>query len=133
MIINEYNGGKTMELEKDEYVVFNVRGKEVKEGWLEARWSRRENAFKHWDEEEGGWIFSNDVRNKPPRKKTKRSDNAPMVEIFPETSTEKAYGILDGTNGCVTKQNMKVYYKWVAKSICKVEGGRIYAPIWAVK
>lgn len=124
--------GKYRELERNEYVVFNVRGEDVKEGYLAARWSRKEQAWKHWDDEEECWVLSNDVREKPQRKKAK-NNNAPMVEIHPDTSTEKAYGIFDGTNGCVTKQNMKVYYKWVAKSICEVRDGKVYAPIWALK
>lgn len=128
MIIN----GIYRELERNEYVVFDIDGKERKAGWLEARWSRKQNAFWITDDNDER-IYSNDVREKAPRKKTKKSNNAPMVEIHPDTSTEKAYGIVDGTNGCVTKQNMKVYYKWVAKSVCKVEDGKIYAPIWAVK
>ena len=128
MIIN----GIYRELERNEYVVFDIDGKERKAGWLEARWSRKQNAFWITDDNDER-IYSNDVREKAPRKKTKKRNNAPMVEIHPDTSTEKAYGIVDGTNGCVTKQNMKVYYKWVAKSVCKVEDGKIYAPIWAVK
>lgn len=128
MIIN----GKNRELESNEYVVFFINGKEYKAGWLEARWNRKEHAW--WvTDDNNERVFSNDVRVKAPRKKSKKSNKAPMIEIHPDTSTEKAYGIFDGTNGCVTKQNMKVYYKWVAKSICKVEDGKIYAPIWAVK
>ena len=118
-----------MELNRNEYVVFNIEGKEYKAGHLEAVWSRKEKAF--WIlGDNGEKIYSTDVRVK--EKKASKS-NAPMVEIEPATSTEKAYGIADGTNGSVVKGNIKVYYKWVAKSICKVEDGKIYAPIWAVK
>lgn len=128
MIIN----GMNRELEEREYVVFVENGKERKAGWLEARWNRKEQAW--WvTDDNGERIFSNDVREKAPKKKSKRANNAPMIEIHPCTSTEKAYGIFDGTNGCVTKQNMKIYYKWIAKSICEVRDGKVYAPIWAVK
>lgn len=121
---------RTMELKKNEYVVFNINGKEYKAGWLEAVWNSKYEAF--WiTDDDGNRIFSNDVRVKAPRKKS--SGKAPMVEINPDVSTEKAYGIIEGTNGCITPQNMKVFYKWIAKSICEERDGKIYAPIWAMR
>lgn len=117
------------ELGRNEYVVFEIDGKEYKANHLEVVWGRKEQAWWILDDNNEK-VFSNDVRTKAPRK---NSNNAPMVEIHPDTSTEKAYGIIIGTNRSVVKSNFKVYYKWIAKSVCKKENGRIYAPIWAVK
>lgn len=119
-----------MELKSNEYVVFTVNGKEYKAGHLEAVWSRKQKAFWILDDN-GEKVFSTDVRTK--EKKTRKATDCKMVEIVPDTATEKAYGIVDGTNGSVVKGNIRVYYKWIAKSICKEENGKIYAPVWALR
>ena len=120
------------ELKPNEYVVFNINGKEYKAGRCEVVWSRRQNAFWITDENEQR-IYSNDVRTKESKKA--RKNNAPMVNISDDimTQTEKAYGLFDGTNNAVVKENRVVYYKWIAKSICEVKDGKVYAPVWAVK
>ena len=120
------------ELKSNEYVVFIINGKEYKASNFEAVWSRKANAF--WiTDSNGEQIYSNDVRTKEPRKAKK--NNAPMVDISNEimTQTDKAYGLFDGTNNAVVKENRVIYYKWIAKSICERKDGKVYAPIWAVK
>lgn len=125
-----------MELRKNQYVVFpNGR----KEGYLEARWSERAQAFYTFVENESGdkvKMFSTDVMTKPERKRKAKafvpSAQNCTVKIRPISETEKAYQIEDGSNGCITRGKMRVYYKYIAKSICWVaQDGSIYAPIWA--
>lgn len=45
-----------------------------------------------------------------------------IVRIVADHETEKTYAV------CVGKKN---YYEYIAKSICYVEDGNIYAPVWA--
>lgn len=119
-----------MELRKNQLVVFEDGHKE---GYLEARWSERSQAFYSFTED-GEKIFSTTVIEKPKRNKKKfvPSEKNCTVLICPCGETEKAYQIYDGTNGCISRGNMKVYYKYIAKSICYVaEDGKIYAPAWA--
>lgn len=121
-----------MQLKSNQYVVFEDGHKE---GYLEARWSERNQAFYSFIETEDGnkKIFSTDIREKEPRKKRTTTNNAPMREIHPCGETEKAYVVCTGTNGKVSRGNIKYYYEYVAKSICKVEDGKVFAPIWAIK
>lgn len=118
-----------MQLKSNQYVVF---GDGHTEGWLEARWSERSQAFYSFSED-GEKIFSTDIREKAPRKKRTATNNAPMKEIHPCGETEKAYIVCTGTNGYVSRGKVKYYYDYVAKSICKVEDGKVFAPIWAIK
>ena len=53
--------------------------------------------------------------------------------ITPEGETEKSYKICTGSNGCVTRGNVQYFYCYVAKKLCKVIDGKIYAPFWAIK
>ena len=124
------------QLEKDEYVIFE-NGR--KEGWLEARYSLKAQAFYTTLKDENGEcvrLYSNKVEKKVSRKKNNKfqvNKESCTVEIDPVYETEKAYALYDGTNGLVGKSNMKVYYKFVAKSICFVdEDGKIFAPAWAI-
>ena len=118
-----------MELNKNQVVVFEDGHKE---GYLEARWSERAKAFYSFNED-GEKIYSVDIREKATReKRAGQTSKSQMVEIYPVCETEKAYGLYDGTNGCITRGNIKVFYKWVAKSLCTVEDGKVLAPYWAV-
>lgn len=134
MIIEMINGHEHKELESNEYVVFVIDGKEYKAGVLEVVWSGKNKAFYVIDDN-GHRVYSNDVRQKAPKRKHAKATNVPTVEITNDimTQTEKAYGVFDGTNNAVVKGNVKVYYKWIAKSVCEEKDGRIYAPIWAVR
>lgn len=131
-----------MELSKNQYVVFpNGR----KEGYLEARWSERAQAFYTFFDKDGNTVldengdytkvYSTDIREKPARKHKAAfvpSATSCTVKIAPCGETEKAYQIEDGSNGCISRGNMRVYYKYIAKSICWVApDGAIYAPAWA--
>lgn len=104
------------------------------EGWLEARWSEKNQAFYTFTED-GEKIFSTDIITKPDRKKrtaTAGNRNTCTVKIVPCGETEKAYQLYDGSNGLVGR-GQRHYYKYIAKSICWIdENGNIYAPHWAV-
>ena len=118
-----------MELSKNQLVVFEDGHKE---GYLEARWSERAQAFYSFSED-GEKMFSTTIIDKPQRKGGKFTPNAKncTVQIDPIGETEKAYQIEDGSNGKVGR-GCKVYYKFIAKSICyKDEDGRVFAPAWA--
>lgn len=119
-----------MTLERNQLVVFENGHTE---GYLEARWSDRHQAFYSFTDD-GEKIFSTAVIEKPVRKSRKFVPSAKTctVLIIPCGETEKAYCIEDGTNGCITRGNRKVYYKYIAKSICYTAAdGKIYAPMWA--
>lgn len=125
--INENTQGQ--ELEKNEYVLF-PNG--TKAGYLETRYDTVAKAFFIYDDT-GEKLYSNDVHTKPIRKRVntkKQTDISKMKEIHPLAETEKAYRVEDGSNGLIGK-GCKVYYKYYAKSICVIDNGKIYAPIWA--
>lgn len=118
-----------MILAKNQVVVFENGHKE---GYLEARWSEKYQAFYTFTED-GERIYSTTIETKPERKKAKFIPNAKNcpVRIIPCGETEKAYQVYDGSNGHVGR-TQKSYYKYIAKSICYIdENGNIYAPIWA--
>lgn len=126
-----------MELSRNQLVVFEDGHTE---GYLEAKWSEKYQAFysiKTVVDEEGYTekvkIFSNTIIDKPARKRAykKQTDISKMKEIEVAFETEKAYAVFDGTNGAVCKCNMKTFYKFYAKSICVVCDGKVYAPVWA--
>lgn len=123
-----------MELAKNQYVVF-PNGE--KHGYLEARWSNRNQAFYTCVENEDGSfykLYSTDIREKAPRKPRKFTPSASTctIKISPCGETEKAYILEDGSNGKISRGNMKAYYKYIAKSICYVaDNGEIFAPAWA--
>lgn len=126
--INENTQGQ--ELEKNEYVLF-PNGK--KAGYLETKYDTTAKSFYIYDEEINEKIYSNDVHITPARKKReykKQTDISKMKEIHPLSETEKAYRVEDGSNGLIGK-GCRVYYKYYAKSICVIDNGKIYAPIWA--
>ena len=119
-----------MQLSKNQFVVFEDGHKE---GYLEARWSDRNNAFYSFTDD-GKKIFSTTIIEKASKKKSKFVPSAKSctVKITPCGETEKSYRLYDGTNGCVSRGNTKIYYKYIAKSICYTdEEGNIYAPAWA--
>ena len=119
-----------MQLSKNQVVVFDDGHKE---GFLEARWSERHQAFYSFTDD-GEKVFSTTIIDKPLRNSRRFMPNAKncTVQITPCGETEKAYMVEDGSNGCITRQRMKTYYKYIAKSICYVdEDGNIYAPRWA--
>lgn len=128
-----------MTLNKNQVVVF-PNGE--RQGWLEARWSERHQAFYTFiesDDEDARnglkKIFSTVIEEKPVRKSSKKfvptAKNCPvLLDVCGET--EKAYRVCTGTNGCVTRGNLRYYYKFVAKSICYVdENGKVFSPTWA--
>lgn len=118
------------QLNRNQFVVFDDGHKE---GYLEARWSERSQAFYTFTDD-GEKIFSTTVIERPKRKKRKFVPSAKncTVLINPYAETEKAYIVEDGSNGCITRGNIRTYDKYIAKSICFVdEDGKIYAPIWA--
>ena len=122
------------ELEKGEYVIFSDGRKE---GYTEARWSCQDGAFISFfdinGEEREDPLLSNEVIKVERKKRNykKQTDISKMKQIFPFRELEKSYQVEDGSNGCIGRGNVKVYYKYYAKSICVVENGKIYAPIWA--
>ena len=128
-----------MELKSNQYVVFrDVDGTEFREGYLEARWSDAFGKFYSFtrtgERDDNGRpvrLFSEDVVSKEskPRKQSKQA----MVEIQVAFETEKAFAYEAGGNGCVSKGNRREFYEFVAKSLCEVRDGKIYAPAWAVK
>jgi len=135
-VTNDDNGRiSNCTLENGEYVVF-ADGK--KHGRAEYRWSYRNQAFisfygKNGEDREEP-IFSNEVIKieRKKRKYKKQADISKMKQISPCGESEKAYQVEDGTNGRITRGNMRCYYKYYAKSICVVtEDGRIYAPVWS--
>lgn len=126
-----------MILKKNEWVLFEDGHKEC---YLEARWSDKYQSFYSFIEieDENGFIktkkiFSNKIITEKRKKRTykKQTDISKMKEIFPIFETQKAYAVEDGTNGCISKGNIKVFYKYYAKSICVEKDGKIYAPMWA--
>ena len=117
-----------MELRKDQVVVFE-NGR--KEGYLEARWSNRNQAFYTFDDN-GEKIFSTIVETKVKHSGKKFVPNAENCKtlIHPCGETEKAYQVYDGSNNRVGR-GFKQYYKYIAKSICYVdENDNIFAPEW---
>jgi len=124
-----------MELKKNQYVVFSDGHKE---GYLEAQWSEKAQAFYSVitidvdGYKERKKIYSTDIRTKEARKSGNISKSK-MIVIYPDFETEKAFAILTGSNGCITSNNQKDFYTYIAKSICIEKDGKIYAPIWAIK
>lgn len=116
-----------MELNKNQYVVFENGHKE---GYLEARWSDKFNAFYSYTDDNRR-IYSNNVITVQSKKSNRSKKSGPMKEIFPSFETEKAYAVIDGDNGMVSRGNTKTFYKFYAKSICTIKNGKIFAPIWA--
>ena len=119
-----------MKLKENEVVVFENG---TVEGWLEARWSEKAQAF-YTITEDRQRLYSTNIQTKTPRGKRKFTPSAKAcrVEVFPYRETEKAYVVEDGGNGCVSRSNCRIYDKYIAKSICYVDAeGRIFAPIWA--
>lgn len=119
-----------MILQKNQLVVFPDGHKE---GYLEARWSTKHQCFYSFNED-GEKIYSTVIEEKPVRKNKKfvPGPTTCTKQIFPCGETEKSYRLNDGSNGKITRGNMRVYYKYIAKSICYIdENGNIFAPIWA--
>lgn len=77
-------------------------------------------------------LFSNEIIEKPRKKSTrkKQTDITKMREIEVDHETEKAYAIYAGDNGSIV--HPRSFYEYVAKSVCIVEDGKVYAPHWAV-
>ncbi len=125
-----------MVLKKNQYVIFEDGHKE---GYLEARWSDKNNAFYAFieNEDKNGYterkkIFStNIITEEHKRTYKKQTDIFKMKEIFPVFETEKAFAVEDGSNGYISRNKNKIYYKYYAKSICIKKNGKTYAPIWA--
>lgn len=131
-----------MQLEKNQYVVF-PNGET--QGHLEARWSETHQAFylitdETYEDEKGRIrnvrLYSTDVREKSarPKKSFKPTEKNCTVDITALIAgeTEKSYKILVGSNGCISRKNHKAHYDFIAKSICYISNGRIYAPQFAV-
>lgn len=118
-----------MTLNKNQYVLFENG---TQEGWLEARYSEKHQAFYTFTDE-GEKIFSTDVREKESKKRkafVPTSKNCTKL-ITPYAETEKVYIVYDGSNGLVGR-GQKSYSKHIAKAICYIaEDGKIFAPTWA--
>lgn len=127
------------ELESRERVIFtDVDGKKIEADYMWAVWSKRDEAFyifSDHEDEDGKPIklLSNEVIEKPKRKRItkKQEDITKMKEINVAYETEKAYAVCTGSNGCVSRGNVKYYYTFYAKSICVEKDGKVYAPLWA--
>lgn len=124
--------------DRDRVIFTDVDGKKIEADMLWAQYSLRDGAFyifSDYTDEDGKPIklLSNEVISKLKRKRAykKQTDISKMKEIDVEYETEKAYAVCDGSNGCISKQNNKTFYKFYAKSICVEKDGKIYAPIWA--
>ena len=126
-----------MELKSNQVVVFE-NGK--REGYLEARWSEKHQAFYTFVEDEDApsgrrKVFSTTIEEKPVRKSSRKfvpsAENCPVL-IKPCGETEKAYIVCTGTNGCIVPANIKYFYGCVAKSVCYVdENNNVFCPVWA--
>mgnify|MGYP001500623950 CR=1 FL=1 len=83
---------------------------------------------------DGSKLFSNEIIETETKKRNykKQTDISKMQQIFPIGETEKAYIIDDGANGKITRGNLKQYYKYIAKSICIEEDGKIFAPYFLI-
>lgn len=120
-------------LEENEYVKF-PNGDLMNEysSWS-LNWDKKKQSFYRWNVD--GREYSNEIVIKEKKKRAKKfvpSAKTCTVEIHPDYETEKAYAVFAGDNGCVVKSNRKVYYSFVAKSICYVdENGKIFKPVWA--
>jgi len=122
-----------MNLTKNQYVLFK-NGR--KEGYLEARWSDKHQAFfTFMDDDEKIW--STTVIDKPKRKKSERkfepSEKTCPIRIYPCGQNDKCYIVEDGVYGrSKGGYPSRVAYKYIAKSICYAnEQGEIFKPIWA--
>lgn len=121
-----------MELNKDQLVLFEDGHTE---GYLEARYSNKYQAF-YYDKEieidgypERIRLYSTTVIDKP-RRKTAKQASVKMVEIDVDHETAKAYAVVTGSNNKITDN--RLYYQYIAKSICKIADGKVYAPVWAI-
>lgn len=126
-----------MTLNKNQVVVF-PNG--IRKGYLEARWDDKYKAFYTFIDDEDAprgnrRVYSTTIEEKPVRKSSKKfvpSATACTVLLDVVGETEKAYMVCTGTNGCITRGNLKVFHEFVAKSICYVdENGNIFCPVWA--
>lgn len=125
------------ELKRNQVVVF-PNGE--RHGYLEACWSNLYQAYVTFvddDDDPRGYteLLSTTIEEKPIRKSNRKfvpnAKNCP-VQIKPCGETEKAYIVCTGTNGCVTRSNIRYYYEYVAKSVCYLdENGNVYCPVWA--
>ena len=129
-----------MELKANELVLFS-NGE--KAGLINGvMWSKKHQAFRFCSsdlDEDGNPVilYSTTIIQKPQRKSrskfTPSKENC-TVRIFPLAETSKAYQIEDGSNGKIGRSSCKVYYKYIAKSICYTdENGNVFAPLWAMR
>ena len=129
-----------MELKPNEMVLFpNGVKADVINGVM---WSDKHQAFMYFtgdSDEEGNPViyYSTTIIQKPERKSRKKftpSKESCTVQIRPLGETAKAYQIEDGSNGKIGRSSCKVYYKYIAKSICYTdENGNVFAPLWAMR
>lgn len=49
-----------------------------------------------------------------------------------QNTTEKAFAVAVGHNGCITKDNIKVFVEWIPYSIIKEKDNQKYIPAWFV-
>lgn len=124
-----------MELTKGQFAVFEEIGR--KEGYLEASWSNKHNAFVTLGDD-GQKYYTTTVIEKPARKKSTEkkkfapSDTVCTQEIFPCGETEKAYIIATAYGKLKGGVPSQTHYSYVAKSICFIdENKRVFAPMWA--
>ena len=62
---------------------------------------------------------------------TPSKDNC-KVQIRVDHEMEKAYAVSSGSNG-KGGRSAREYYQFVAKSICYIEDGKVFAPSWATR
>jgi len=124
-----------MELTKNQIVIFkDIDGTKIKRNYLDINYSQKNNSFYTFSEIDGSKLFSNEIIETETKKRNykKQTDISKMQQIFPIGETEKAYIIDDGANGKITRGNLKQYYKYIAKSICIEEDGKIFAPYFSI-
>lgn len=122
-------------LTRNQYVLFSNGDKQ---GYLEARWSSRHNAFTTVVVDEDGErirLYSTDVYEKATRNKAEfmpTATNCPVRLDNITGETDKAYIVCVGDNGSMIPSKLRYFYKYVAKSVCYVdENGVVFCPVWA--
>ncbi len=65
------------------------------------------------------------------RSKFEPNANNCTVQIKVDHETEKAYAVYAGSTGGYL--NCRSFYEYIAKSICYVDGNKVFAPSWAVR
>lgn len=124
-----------MKLTKNQIVIFkDIDGTKIKRNYLDINYSQKNNSFYTFSEIDGSKLFSNEIIKVETKKRNykKQVDTSKMQQIFPINETEKSYIIEDETT-YTNKTKNNVFTKCIAKSICTIENGKIYAPYFATR